>query len=197
MTTDQPPLGVPRSWLWAAAYWTALAAMVADANLGVLADPWRWMLKVLVVILVVPMLVFGRREAVAEGPPSRALDTYNYRVMFGVGACVAVFSIGAAVYRGLAPGSPVLWLLALVSAVPLLFVIWAMARYLRDEADEYLRHLAIMSALIGLAAVLVLATIWGFLENLRLVPHVWSWYVVPLFAVSYGLGRAWLKARNR
>jgi hypothetical protein len=76
-------------------------------------------------------------------------------------------------------------------------IVWLMARYLAEEPDEYLRHLAVTSALIGLAIVLVVATVWGFLENLGLVGHVWSWYAVPLFAVAYALGRAWLKARGR
>lgn len=170
--------------------------MVADANLDLLPNPWHWMLKVLVVVLVVPMLVFGRREAAAEGPLSPALRTLNLRVFLAVAFCITTFAVGASVYKSLPTGSPALWALGLVTAVPLLGVIWAWGRYLSEETDEYLRHLAIMSALIGLGAVLVLATVWGFLENLGLVPHIWSWYVVPLFAVANGLGRAWLKLRS-
>ena len=197
MTNESTPAFPPRSWLWTAAYFAALAGMVADHNLGLLQDPWRWMLKVLVVILIVPMLVSGRRQAKLDGPESPAFRAFGFRMLGAAGACILVFSIGVSVYRSLPPGSPALWLLALVTAVPLLSMVWAMGRYLSEETDEYLRHLAIMSALIGLAAVLVIATVWGFLENLGLVPHVWSWYVVPLFGLANGIGRAWLKARSR
>jgi hypothetical protein len=197
MTDGSSTFRVPRSWWWTAAYFGALAMMVADANLALLRDPWHLLLKVLVVILLVPMLVSGLRQERAEGPTSPAFRNLGARTLAGVGGCVLVFSVSAAIYRDLQPGSAVLWPLALVTAVPVLWLVWAMGQYLAEESDEYLRHLATMSALIGLAAVLVVATVWGFLEALELVPHVPAWYAVPLFAVANGVGRGWLKARSR
>jgi hypothetical protein len=196
MTGDILGIRVPQSWLWAVAYFSALGAMVADAHLKLLDDPWHWLLKVLVVVLVVPFLISARRQAKEEGPVSHALDTLNARVVTGVFALILVFGAGATLYRELPDGSPWLWPLGLATAVPLLFVIWSMGRYLAEERDEYLRHLAVTSALIGLAVVLVFATVWGFLENLGLVPHMWTWLLVPLFCAANGIGRGWLKARR-
>ena len=197
MTSETRSFRMPRSWLWGVVYWTVLAGMVADANLDLLPDPWHWMLKVLVLILAVPLVISAYRQTKEEGPPSPARDMLNFQVLAAVGACVLMFSIGAGIYRGLAPGSAWLWPLALATAAPLLFLIWAMGRYLTKETDEYLRHLEAMSALIGLGAVLVLATVWGFLEAFRLVPHMWPWLLVPFFSLAYGIGRAWLKASGR
>lgn len=197
MTSDTSPVHVPRPWLWMVALFAAMAGMVADANLDLLPNPWHWMLKVLVLILVVPLVISAHRQNRENGPPSPAFEIFNVQVLVGVGAGILVFSIGAGIYRTLPPGSAWLWLLGLVAAAPLLFMIWAMGRYLTKETDEYLRHLTITSALIGLGAVLVLATVWGFLETFGLVPHMRSWLLVPVFAVAYGIGRAWLEERGR
>ncbi len=197
MTSEASSFHMPRSWLWVIAYFAALAAMVADANLDLLRDPWNWMLKALVLVLVIPFLISSHRRAVEKGPPSPALDMFNFQVMAGVGALVLVLAISFSVYRALPPGAPWLWPLGLATAAPLLFLIWATGRYLIRETDEYLRHLMTMSALIGLAAVLVLATVWGSLENFGLAPHMRPWLLVPAFAVAYGIGRAWLEERER
>lgn len=196
VTSDILGFRVPRSWLWATIYFGALAAMVADANLALLDHPWSSLLRVLVVVLVVPFVISARRQAKEEGPLSHALDTLNARVVTGVFAMILVFGAGASLSRDLPPGSAWLWPLGLATAVPLLFLIWSMGRYLAEETDEYLRHLAMTSALIGLAVVLVVATVWGFLENLGLVPHMWTWLLVPLFCAANGIGRGWLKARR-
>lgn len=197
MTSETRSFRMPRSWLWGVAYWTVLAAMVADANLGLLQDPWHWMLKVLVLILVIPLLISGHRQAREEGPVSSALTACNLRMGVAAGACILVFSVAANIYHRVPLDTPALWLLGLVTAMPVLTMIWIMGWYLAEETDEYLRHLATMSALIGLAAVLVLATVWGFLNDLGLVPHVSTWWLVPFFAVANGIGRAFLKASAR
>lgn len=197
MTSDTARFRIPQTWFWTVACFTAMGVMVADANLGLLEQPWRGLLKVLVLVFAAGTLVSNYRQSEAEGPLSPAYETLGMRVMATTVLCIAVFSVGAAIYQRVPLGTPALWLLGLSAALPVLALIWAMGRYLAEEADEYLRHLAIMSALIGLAAVLVLASVWGFLESLGLVAHFPSWYAIPLFCLANGVGRAWLKARNR
>jgi fatty acid desaturase len=65
-----------------------------------------------------------------------------------------------------------LWLLALATAIPMLIADLDPGALPGRGDRRVLAHLATTSALIGLAAVLVLATVWGFLESLRLVPHI-------------------------
>lgn len=197
MSTETPAFRIPPSWFWTVACFAAMAAMVADANLDLLDDPWRTLLKVMVLILAAGTLVAGHRQARAEGPPSRALDIYNWRLMVGVGLCVLVLAAGANVHDRMPIGIPGLWLLGLVMSSPVLALVWATARYLADETDEYLRQLAMMSALIGLAAVMAVATVWAVLESLGLLPHFWMWWLLPVFGLANGAGRAWLKARAR
>jgi hypothetical protein len=174
-----------------------MAAMMVDANLDLLDQPWRSLLKVMVLVCAAGTLVSGHRQAEAEGPPSRALDVFNTRVMVWVGACLFTFAVGAAISHRVPLGTPERWLLGLVTSIPALALIWTTARYLADETDEYLRQLAMMSALIGLAVVLAIASVWGVLEALGLVPHFSTWWLIPIFGFANGAGRAWLKARSR
>jgi cytochrome bd-type quinol oxidase subunit 2 len=197
VTSDTAPIRVPQTWFWTVACFSAMALMVADANLDLLEQPWHGLLKVLVVVFAAGTMISGYVQSEAEGPLSAAYRTFGIRMVVTVGVCVFVFSAGSRIFRSVPLETPALWLLGLVTAVPVLGFVWIMARYLAEETDEYLRHLAIMSALIGLAVVLVVATVWGWLESLGLVPHAWPGYAIPLFCLASGAGRGWLKARNR
>lgn len=75
---------------------------------------------------------------------------------------------------------------ALVSAAPLVLVFRLMARLLR-ETDEYTRALQSRAMLAGGGITLSFASVWGFLELFRVVPHLWPFLLVPLFFASYGV----------
>jgi hypothetical protein len=87
------------------------------------------------------------------------------------------------------------FLVALLPIGPTLGMIWVMGRYLVEEQDEYLRHRAMIASLVGLGVVLAVGSFWGFLETFGLVPHVPSWWAVPVWAIGMGLGQAWMALR--
>ena len=76
-------------------------------------------------------------------------------------------------------------------------MIYVMARYLREEQDEYLRHRAVNASLVGLACVLGVGSFWGFLETFELVAHVPGWWSVPVWAIGMGAAQAWMAIGNR
>ena len=119
---------------------------------------------------------------------SPALRTYNRRVLIAFALYGVAMIGGGTLYDRLEPAGLVLWLIALIPLAPLMGAIWAMVRYYLDEDDEFLRHRAVVGALVGLLLVLVLGTAWGFLEMYGLVPHVWNWWVFPIWAVGLGVG---------
>ena len=88
-------------------------------------------------------------------------------------------------------GAPILWAVALLPILPVLGMIAAMARYLKEEDDEYLRLRAVNGALAGLALVLVVGTAWGFLEMFGLLPSIWAWWVFPAWSVGLGAAMCW------
>jgi hypothetical protein len=177
-----------------------VAAMLATAAMLVLTNaprPFGLLLLLLPVLFAVPMVREAHRAREAKGEASRALARYDDRVMAAVLIYLACMIGAANLAHAVSRGSILLWPIGLLPTLPILAVVWAMRRYLAEETDEYLRHQAVTAALIGLAALLVLATAWGFLEIFGLVPHAGAWWAVPVFVVLRDSVRAWLKVRNR
>lgn len=77
---------------------------------------------------------------------------------------------------------------ALLPAICVAGVFWALARLLIEEQDEYQRLLLVRQILVASGLTLTVATLWGFLEDFALVPHVPVWYATPLFFAGLGLG---------
>lgn len=186
----------PRPWLWAGLFITAMAGASVASIYELLAEPWRSIVNLVALGLVVPMVVSCRRQVRQGGAIGPALRVYNRRILVAGAVYMACFFASVWLYERLPHDSPVLWPMALVPVVPLLAMIWAMVRYLADETDEYLRHRAIVAALFGLAVMLALATVWGFLETFGLAPHLWNWWVFPVWAVVTGLAQSWLQAHD-
>ena len=86
------------------------------------------------------------------------------------------------------PAGPLAWLIAILPSLPIFFLIWSMGAYIVEETDEYLRQRTIISALWATGFLLAIATCYGFLETFKLVPHVESWAVVPVWAIGLAAG---------
>lgn len=142
------------------------------------------------------MARFGNADtARAYGSP--ALARYNTRFLLATFGYVVGMFAAMAIYNAGMPAGPLAYAVSLLPTLPALAMIFVMGRYLVEETDEYLRHRASLSAIIGLGLVLVLGTVWGFLETFGLVLHVWAWWVVPAWAIGLGLGQSLLsRAEN-
>ena len=88
--------------------------------------------------------------------------------------------------RGLT--GPLAWLVALLPGLCVASVFWAIGRLLIEETDEYLRSLLVRQMLVATGLTMVVATIYGFLENYGLVGHVDAFYLTILFFVGLGVG---------
>lgn len=91
------------------------------------------------------------------------------------------------------------YLLALLPGVSIAAVFWAIGRLLVEERDEYQRMLLVRQALVATGFTLSVVTMWGFLENFDLVPHVDAFYVAVLWFGGLALGSCvnWLMLRGR
>ncbi len=192
-----PSLGGRRSILvWAMAFCGAMIVaglVVRRFDLG-----WAGTLAVMLFAtgMTVPLVLAMERSARADASLTPAMRRYNRRMIAGsllytLGLFVAVYA-----YRNWHPSGALLWGLALLPAVGALSMVAAMARLLVEEQDEYLRLKLEQSALFGTGVLLVLATVWGFLEQFRVVPHVPAWAAIPVFAIAVGLSRClnWTRA---
>lgn len=88
--------------------------------------------------------------------------------------------------RGL-EGAPAV-VAALLPAICVAAIFWAMARLLVEEQDEYMRTLLVRQLLVASGLTLTVATFWGFLEQFGFAPHVPAWYAILVFFVGQGIG---------
>jgi hypothetical protein len=110
----------------------------------------------------------------------------------------ALILIGVVSYAKNAPlHGPLGYIAALLPALPVIGVFFAMGRYLVAETDEYLRTQFARQALIATGLMLSIATAWGFLENFGLVPHVYAYYAATLWFGGMGVGAYWNKLAAR
>jgi len=114
------------------------------------------------------------------------------RYVWRVAAAMAgyIVTLFAAEYliddRGLA--GPMAWVVALLPGLCVASVFWAIGRLLVEERDEYLRTLLVRQMLVATGLTMVVATIYGFLENYGLVGHVGAFYLTILFFAGLGVG---------
>ncbi len=64
---------------------------------------------------------------------------------------------------------PAAYLLAILPALPVIGVFWAVMRLLVEEPDEFIRMLQARQALVATGFCLTIMTIWEFLQNFDLV----------------------------
>lgn len=62
------------------------------------------------------------------------------------------------------------WPLAILPALPIIGVFWAVMRLIVEEPDEYLRMMFVRQCMIATGFCLVVMTVWQFLRNFDLVP---------------------------
>ena len=154
------------------------------------------MLLLLPALFGIPMWHEAQLDRKQIGEPSQALAEHDLRTLMAVFAFIFCMGVAVAAGKALGPGSPFLWIVALLPILPILAVIWAMGRYLVEETDEYLKMRYVTHALFGLGLLLIVATVWGFLESFKVVPHVESWMAVPVWAIGLGVAQIWHRVRG-
>ena len=80
------------------------------------------------------------------------------------------------------------YLIAALPALPIVGMVAVIGRYLVEESDEYLRMLMGRQALIATGITLAVATVWGFVEDAGLAPHVPAYHTAVLWFAGFGIG---------
>lgn len=158
--------------------------------------PWGMAIMILPMLLLIPMVRASERMQSATGCASPAMMRYNRRMLAASFAYVVGFLIAVALFKGQTVSKPAAALLSLLPTLPALGMIWAMARYVIEESDEYLRARTVNAALTATGLLLGIATFWGFLTTFGVAPHVPMWAVVPVWAIGLGIGQLVEKVRG-
>jgi hypothetical protein len=128
-----------------------------------------------------PYFVMRRRvpEAKMRGPQRR----YTMRFLPAMFVYVLILAPAIVFFQEVKPEGLLAWAVAIAPAVPLLFAIRAILLYYKEEDDEFLKAMATQSHLLATGFMMAIATAYGFLDMFRLVPHVQTWAVFPVWAL--------------
>jgi hypothetical protein len=150
-----------------------------------------WALAVAISVPLAAYVYFIRetnRRGTATGCVSPAQVRYNRRMGLVTIVYVAVLVAAVWVANTYRPTGPLLWMVAILPAVPVIGMIAAMLRLLVEETDEYLKFKTARLALIATGFMLAVTTVWGFLETFGLVPHVPAYAAFVVWCAGLGVG---------
>jgi len=186
-----------RPGFWAGGLFAAFAVISALRISDAIDSTTGFILMVVAMLQIIPLTRASLAKQRSTGHLSAAVARYTLRFLFATFGYVLGLGIAVTIANRVELSQGESFLIALLPVIPVLGMIWTMARYLIEEEDEFLRHRAIMASLFGLGAVLTLGTFWGFLETFEVVPHVWAWWVFPVWAMGMGLGQCWMGLADR
>ena len=101
---------------------------------------------------------------------SPALRRYVTRLVILISIYLVTLSIAVRAFRADAVSGPAAYVLAVVPALPIIGVFWAVMRFLVEEPDEFIRLLLVRQCLFATGFCLTIMTVWEFLQNFDLVP---------------------------
>lgn len=101
---------------------------------------------------------------------------------------VTLFAAGFLI-KGQHVSGPLAYAIGLVPGLALAAFFWSQAKLIVETEDEFLRMLAVRQQLIATGFTMAVATLWGTLELLELVPHVGVFYIILVWSVGTGIGQ--------
>lgn len=128
---------------------------------------------------------------------SSAMRRYMLRFIPAMLAYVVVLTGSILTFEHLRPTGPLLWVVAVAPALPIIAVIAIMGLYLMEETDEFQRGMSAQALLWGMGITLAAATVWGFLENFGLVAHMPTYLAFPVFCGAFGLAQPLVRWRYK
>lgn len=100
---------------------------------------------------------------------SPAIRRYLIRLAILMSFYLITLMIALRLFRAEAVSGLPAYALAILPALPIIGVFWAVMRLLVEEPDEYIRLLHVRQTLIATGFCLTVMTIWEFLQNFDLV----------------------------
>lgn len=113
---------------------------------------------------------------------------YARRVLISGAGYIVTLLLALILIRKQGLDGPPAVVVALLPAICVAGIFWAMARLLVEERDEYMRALLVRQLLVASGLTLTVATFWGFLEQFEFVPYVPAWYAIVVFFIGQGIG---------
>jgi xanthosine utilization system XapX-like protein len=130
-------------------------------------------------------------------PSTKAGRRYIYRLAPTMAVYIVFLFITQWTFHHLHPTGLVVYLLAVLPALPLVATLAIVGLYIAEESDEFERSIIVQSMLWGLGGSLSVSTIWGFLEDFAHAPHISTFYVYVFFWIFMGISQPFIRMRYR
>ena len=101
---------------------------------------------------------------------SPAIRRYVIRLAVLMTIYLATLFAAVSAFRANAIAGPAAYIVAILPALPIIGVFWAVMRLLIEEPDEFIRLLHVRQSLVATGFCLTVMTVWEFLQNFDLVP---------------------------
>jgi hypothetical protein len=128
-------------------------------------------------------------------PKSKAGRRYIYRLAPTMALYLLFLFSSQWTFHHLHPTGLVVYLLAVLPALPLVGTLAIVGLYIAEESDEFERSIIVESMLWGLGGALSVSTIWGFLEDSAKAPHISTFYVYIFFWIFMGISQPLIRLR--
>lgn len=115
---------------------------------------------------------------------------YNRRILILSAIYAALLFPAVYLFARHLVSGPLALVLGILPALPVIGFFVTAGLYLVEESDEYLRLLFARQSLVATGLAMSAATLWGFLENFDLVPHMVAYGWAILWFVGFGVGAA-------
>jgi hypothetical protein len=125
------------------------------------------------------MMFCSMKSAVQRRYIARSWQSAGLVVLLAVAAALA-FRVGH--LRG-----PWAYPVAVLPALPIIWMLFEMGRYLALETDEFQRNLFVQCLLGGIGGTLAVTTVWGYLEDFARAPRMDLIWVYAIFWLSAAL----------
>lgn len=129
--------------------------------------------------------------------PTKASRRYQYRLLPTMLVYILFTFIAKWSFDHLHPTGLMVYLLALLPALPLVGSIVIVGLYIAEESDEFERSILIQSMLWGFGAALAIGSVWGCLEDFAHAPHRSAFYAYLSFWVVSGISQSVIRLRYR
>ncbi len=111
---------------------------------------------------------------------------------------VPVLAVGAKMaFQLWRPEGAIAYFIAVLPALPIVWMLIATGTYLKAEKDEFLRTMLVQCLLYGVGGTLAVTTVWAYLEDFVRAPRMDLIWVYPMFWIFVGLAYPVVKARYR
>ncbi len=170
--------------------WLA-SKMIARADLPFGLSLVAYIVPTLPVLGIFPLAInYTKNNPVTKLSARRRAPVRRYMVRLGMGLFfyILVLMVSVAALNRFDLSTQVKSILAVLTALPIGWIIWAMGRFIADpDIDEFERMIITRSLLLSTGLTLFFAAIWGFLENFAQAPDFPLYILVPVFFGLFGM----------